>query len=132
VKRWSIRFKDRKPGEGELTFIAQSYFIDLVDEKVTVQELAYAEREVNKRNRFFPVMADILEAVREHRNNRAVTRSTRDIEWKRNFPELLTKDERILLRVPESSIRAAVTAGELRQSDLDYHLKNTLKMIDNC
>jgi hypothetical protein len=67
MKGWSVRFKDRKPDPAEMTYLAREYSRDLADERVTESEFKRAERIVVKRCRFYPVMADILDAVKEVR-----------------------------------------------------------------
>lgn len=64
--------------------------MDLVDERVTVQEFEAAEKEVNKRNHFFPVMADILETVEKARDMARAQRA--EIARKREQERLALPD----------------------------------------
>jgi hypothetical protein len=124
MKGWSIRFKDRQPDEAEMTFLAKEFYRDLVEESVTSEEFSAADRHVCKGNRFFPVMADIMSVITEHRERERVAyiaraKWRRENEWKKNHPELLTADERIELGVPLQAIEAAVDRGDLDKKAID-------------
>ena len=67
VYSWSIRFRSAGYGNEQLALISKQYHEDLVDEGVTLKQFHVAERSVRKRCRFFPAMADILDAVKEYR-----------------------------------------------------------------
>ncbi len=52
-----------------LGLVANDYYDDLVSEDVSRNEFKYSIIEVRKKCKFFPKMADILEAVNEYRKN---------------------------------------------------------------
>ncbi len=53
-----------------MTFLATEFFQDLIEEGIGAEEFDAAVKLVNRSNRFFPVMADILEAARTARADR--------------------------------------------------------------
>jgi len=67
VYSWSIRFRSAGYGNEQLARISTEYLEDLQSEGVTPAQFEAAAMAVRKRCRFFPSMADILEAVAEHR-----------------------------------------------------------------
>ena len=66
VYSWSLRFPSQKSNE-HLARISHEYFEDLQSEGVTLKQFEAAALIVRKRCRFFPLMADILEAVQQYR-----------------------------------------------------------------
>jgi len=112
-----------------MTFLAKEFFQDLIEEKVTVDEFVFANRQVCKANRFFPVMADILTFVTQHRDQEyalylADLKWRRDNEWKKNYPELLSREGRIALGVPVEAIEAAVDRGDIDKKDLQFAISS--------
>lgn len=69
VYSWSIRFRSAGYGPEQLAWLSDEYFDDLQSEYVTKAQFDAAARMVRKRCRFFPTMADVLEAVQEIRRN---------------------------------------------------------------
>ena len=70
IYSWSLRFQIAKPySNEELLFLAEEYLEDLQDEDVSQKQFVYACKVVRKRNKFFPKVADILDAVKEYREN---------------------------------------------------------------
>lgn len=67
VYSWSIRFKSAGYGNEQLAMISAEYLEDLHAEGVTLRQFGAAARMVRRRCRFFPSMAEILDAVQECR-----------------------------------------------------------------
>lgn len=67
VYSWSIRFKSAGYMNEQLARISTEYLEDLQSEGVTLRQFEVATLMVRKRCRFFPSMADILDAVKEYR-----------------------------------------------------------------
>lgn len=72
VYSWSIRFRSAGYGNEQLALLSQEYLEDLQAEGVTLRQFDAAARLVRRRSRFFPSMAEILDAVRECRGNPAL------------------------------------------------------------
>ena len=104
MKRWCVRFKDRSPDAAELTFLAKEFYRDLSEERVTGDEFAAADREVCKRNRFFPVMADILEAAERYRAEKRAEKQRQPIA----LPDDLTDYE-----IEQNKRRMAILVRQL-------------------
>ena len=66
VYSWSLRFPSQKSNE-HLARLSQEYFEDLKSERVTLKQFEASALIVRKRCRFFPLMADILDAVQQYR-----------------------------------------------------------------
>ena len=66
VYSWSLRFPSQKSNE-HLARLSKEYFEDLKSEGVTLKQFEAAALIVRKRCRFFPLMADILDAVQQYR-----------------------------------------------------------------
>lgn len=75
VYSWSIRFKSAGYMNEQLARISTEYLEDLQSEGVTLRQFEAAALAVRKRCRFFPSMADILDAVKEYRANPPVVAS---------------------------------------------------------
>jgi hypothetical protein len=75
VYSWSIRFKSAGYGNDQLSRLSTEYLEDLQSEGVTLRQFEAAALSVRKRCRFFPSMADILDAVKEYRANPPVATS---------------------------------------------------------
>lgn len=75
VYSWSIRFKSAGHTLDQLSRLSTEYLEDLQSEGVTLRQFEAAALSVRKRCRFFPSMADILEAVKEYRANPPVATS---------------------------------------------------------
>ena len=69
VYSWSIRFKSAGYANEQLARLSMEYLEDLQSEGVTLRQFEAAALTVRKRCRFFPSMADILDAVKEYRAN---------------------------------------------------------------
>ncbi len=60
--------------------VANDYFDDLLSEYVSSNEFKFAIVQVRKKCKFFPKMADILEAVNEYRKNPPPSKTVRIAE----------------------------------------------------
>ena len=67
VYSWSIKNREAGYTNDQLAFLSREYFEDLQSEGVTSRQFEAAEKDVRKRCRFFPKMADFLEAVQRVR-----------------------------------------------------------------
>lgn len=60
---WIVRFPECKYNEDQAKYLLKSYYSDLVDEGVNKEQFKRAVKHINKNNRFFPKMVDILTAI---------------------------------------------------------------------
>lgn len=65
VYSWSLRFRSTELDNNQLALLSREYLEDLHSEHVTSAVFDAAVKQVRKTCRFFPTMADIMDAVRE-------------------------------------------------------------------
>lgn len=124
---WAVFFKDRRPTEDEIKILVEYWFRTLVEKRVTEDEFNRAAKLINERNHFFPVLADILEAVESVRALQPRPARLADIMWKLNFPETCTKEEARLLGLTDAEVERA-----RRENLPDNHpMKQHLRLIGN-
>ncbi len=66
---WSIRYREAGYDPDQLEFLVEEYFEDLSDEQVTSGQFQAAIKIARRRCKFFPKVADILEAKEEYCKN---------------------------------------------------------------
>lgn len=66
---WSLQFRETFLTPEEIEILSVEYLDDLESENVSVKQFAWAAKHVSKWCKFFPKMADILEAVEMYRKN---------------------------------------------------------------
>lgn len=69
VYLWSLRFRETFLTPEEIEILSSEYLEDLESENVSVKQFRWAAKHASKRCRFFPKMADILDAVDMYRAN---------------------------------------------------------------
>ena len=63
---WSIRYREAGYSPGQLEFLSEEYYDDLIDESISSASFKVISRIVRKRCKFFPKVADILEAKEQY------------------------------------------------------------------
>lgn len=125
---WSIRYREAGYTPDQLEFLTDDYLEDLADEQVTSNQFQEAVKLVRKRCRFFPKVADILEAREKvcrnpsrYTNNLQIadTSSEHDLT-----PEEIDKNlER--LKILGQVVTGEITPEEGEQMQEELNQKNT-------
>jgi len=110
VGNWKVRFREANHTPEEIVFIIAEYYEDLVDEKVSRKEFDHATKVVRRRCKFFPTVADILEAVKEYRTN-PPKQNHPQLEEPELTPEQIEKNQK-RFAILEKQIAGDLSMGE--------------------